>query len=402
MKRRASGPGAMIENVLRVIRRRTASIAVVALIGFAVALVAAEAIETAPARPDFKTISTPSSPGERFPSAVWSRADDPAQFGWSRAGLQQARARADALGSSAVVIVDDGVVIDAWGDLKKRYQCRSMRKSFLSMLYGAAVERGQIDLSASLEALGIDDEPPLTEDERRATVFDLLTARSGVYHAANFESAGMRKKRPPRGAHPPGDYWYYNNWDFNALGGIYERETGERVFDAFRREIAEPIGMERHLPEDGRYFHGDYSVFPAYRFRLSPLDLARLGLLMARDGVWRGERVLPAGWTERMTRAYVDTGRKGFHAGYGMMWWVGDDGYAAVGARGQRLFVLPDDDIVIVHFVDADVKGLRAKTSDIRSLVELILAARDDETAPAPVNMDAAARAPLNAPAPQQ
>ena len=311
-----------------------------------------------------------------YPTDRWHRAARPEMLGWSSKTLADAKAESERLGTSAVVIVENGVVVDAWGNLHKRYQSRSVRKSYLSMLFGQAVADGDIDLSATLEELGIDDKSPLTPEERQATVFDLLTARSGVYHPANFESRGMRRKRPPRGSHPPGSFWYYNNWDFNALGTIYERATGDSIFDAFRRQIAGPLQMQHHRAEDTTYFRGRHSVHPAYRFRMSPLDLARIGLLYLRHGVWQGRQVLPAGWVAQSTRAYVDTGRIGFHAGYGFMWWVGEDGFAAVGARGQRLFVMPARNLVIVHIVDADEKDRRMRTKQIRVLLQKILGAQ--------------------------
>lgn len=337
---------------------------------------------------DFVRLTTYDGTRSYYPTDRWHRAARPEMLGWSSKTLADAKAESERLGTSALVIVENGVVVDAWGNLRKRYQSRSMRKSYLSMLFGKAVADGDVDLSATLEDLGIDDEPPLTPEERQATVFDLLTARSGVYHPANFESRGMRRKRPPRGSHPPGSFWYYNNWDFNALGTIYERATGESIFDAFRQQIAGPLQMQHHQAEDTTYFNGKHSLHPAYRFRMSPLDLARIGLLYLRDGVWQGREILPAGWVEQSTRAYVDTGRIGFYAGYGFMWWVGKDGFAAVGARGQRLFVMPSRNLVIVHLVDADEKDRRMRTKQIRVLLQKILsartAARSDGGAPPP------------------
>ncbi|MGF1544757.1 MAG: serine hydrolase domain-containing protein [Parvularculaceae bacterium] len=366
-------------NPLGALRRHplaAAAIAPLALVGLVVATTSLPAPSPPPRDDGAFVLARGAVDGSTYPGAQWARAAAPEALGWSAEKLAEARAYSRELGSSAVVIVDRGVVVDAWGDLTKTYQCRSMRKSFLSALYGRPVEEGLVRLDATLAELGVDDEPPLTPAEKRATVFDLLTARSGVYHPANFESSGMRRKRPNRGSEAPGERWFFNNWDFNALGTIYEEATGERVFDAFDAEIAKPIGMERFSIEDTQYHRGDDSVHPAYRFRMSPLDAARFGLLMARGGVWNGERVVSAAWLRRSTRAYVDTGRQGFHAGYGFMWWVGDDGFAAVGARGQRIFVMPSRDIVVAHFVDADVDDLRVRTSDIRRLLQRILDAK--------------------------
>ena len=162
-----------------------------------------------------------------------------------------ARAFSERLGSAAVMIVDDGIVVDAWSDITRNYICHSMRKSLLSGLFGIYVAQGKIDISRTLEELGIDDHTPLTEEEKQATVADLLKARSGIYIPAVGESAGMRASWPERGSHEPGTFWYYNNWDFNALGTIFDQEAGERsIYEAFRKRIAEPIGMQDFATEN--------------------------------------------------------------------------------------------------------------------------------------------------------
>ena len=66
--------------------------------------------------------------------------------------------------------------------------------------------------------------PKLTLEEKEATVRDLLVARSGVYHIAQEEAPAMAAARPKRNSHPHGTFWYYNNWDFNALGTISKSE----------------------------------------------------------------------------------------------------------------------------------------------------------------------------------
>ena len=77
-----------------------------------------------------------------------------------------------------------------------RYPAQLRRKSSLSALIGIAVAHHQIDLDDTVGKLGIDDSPPsLTEDEKQATVRDLLEARSGVYHGANYETPDMAARR---------------------------------------------------------------------------------------------------------------------------------------------------------------------------------------------------------------
>ena len=53
----------------------------------------------------------------------------------------------------------------------------------------------------------------------------------------------MKAERPARGAHEPGTWWWYNNWDFNVAGAIFERCAGQGVHEAFAQRIAAPLGM---------------------------------------------------------------------------------------------------------------------------------------------------------------
>ncbi|RLC69961.1 MAG: amide hydrolase, partial [Chloroflexi bacterium] len=103
-----------------------------------------------------------------YPGKVWQRAETPEQIGWSSEKLTVARAYSERIGSAAVMIVDDGIVVDAWGDITRKYKCHSMRKSLLSALIGIHVDEGHIDLSNTMEELGIDDnEPSLTPAEKQ-------------------------------------------------------------------------------------------------------------------------------------------------------------------------------------------------------------------------------------------
>ena len=186
-----------------------------------------------------------------FPGAEWERVAL-AESGWSEAGLAQARTFSDQIRSSAVMIVQHGKVVAEWGNTTKPMELASIRKSLLSALVGIAVSEHLINLDSTLGELGIDDTPPsLTEVEKGATVRQLLQARSGVYHHALYETPGMAKARPPRYSHAPGTFWYYNNWDFNALGTIYERATGTGIFDALNQQDRQ---ADRHagLPAAGR------------------------------------------------------------------------------------------------------------------------------------------------------
>jgi CubicO group peptidase (beta-lactamase class C family) len=293
-----------------------------------------------------------------YPGVAWEYAD-PQTAGWSRASLDSARAYFSSLPPASLVVVDGGKVVVEWGDPAKRIKVSSIRKSFLSALVGIHVSAGQIDLDMSLAQLGIDDEPPLNDTEKTATFRMLLQSRSGVFHPYVGGAPQDRARMPQRGNHPPGTFWYYNNWDFNAAGTAFERRTGAKIGADFLQRVANPIRMQDFRREDSYSFGGtpasqavEQSVHPAYHFRVSARDLARFGYLFLRNGTWESRQVVPADWVTESTRAVSKTGNDG---GYAYLWWV--DGwpgvsthsFSAMGALAKYLIVLPERDLVVVY-----------------------------------------------------
>jgi len=321
-----------------------------------------------------------------YPGASWERVASAESVGWSSEGLKAAREYAGTINTEAVMIVVGGRVLDEWGPTATKFNIHSIRKSLLSALYGIHVADGEIDLSLTMKNLGIDDnEPSLTEVEKQATVHDLLKARSGVYHPALYETAGMAAARPPRHSHAPGTFWYYNNWDFNTLGFIFEHLTKTNLFRDFKARIADPIGMEDFQVGDTQYVSGADSVYPAYPFRMTARDMARFGLLFLRNGRWGWRQIVPASWVAESVTSYSDAGNSG---GYGYLWWIAVDGrhlpgvtmpegsYSARGAGGHYILVIPSYDLVIVHRVNTDIQGRSVRSAEFGHLVKLILDAK--------------------------
>lgn len=321
-----------------------------------------------------------------FPDKKWTKAKSPENYGWSTEKLKLARDFASTLDTSAVLIVEDGVIVDEWGETSTKYNVHSVRKSLLSGLIGIAVDEGKINLDDTLEKLGIDDnEPKLTSEEKQARVADLLKGRSGVYHNALYETEGMRNSRPSRGSHPPGTFWYYNNWDFNALGTIYEKSVRSTIFEEFQKRIAEPLQMEDFSVKDTEYIRGSDSIHPAYLFRMSARDLARYGLLFLREGEWRGKQIISKKWIAESTKYYSSAGGWG---GYGYMWRVEAEGriwnhvslpagtFCAAGRGGHWLVVVPKQKLVIAHRVNTDISGNDVDGNQWGKLLELILTAK--------------------------
>jgi CubicO group peptidase (beta-lactamase class C family) len=335
-----------------------------------------------------------------YPGKAWEQVA-PESLGFSSAGLAAAHARLATTASTGLMAVVGGRVVFAYGDVDTVSYVASVRKSLLSMLYGVHVQRGAIDLDATLAQLGIDDRGDLTDVERQARVRDLLTARSGVFHPAANEGDDLAHA-PPRGSQPPGTFFLYSNWDFNALGTIFEAATRQSIYDAFQRDLATPIGLQDFRREDHRRT-GDatQSIHLAYHFRLSVRDMARLGYLMLRDGRWEDRQIIPAAWVRESTRAIVPVSalnppeKRNDPWGYGHLWWVWDGAntpsayrgaYLAAGAAGQFIAVLPALDLVVAHKT-VPQGGREVSVGQFLSILDLIVTAKTGATEPVEVRV---------------
>ena len=150
----------------------------------------------------------------------------------------------------------------------------------------------------------------------------------------------------------PGTTFVYNSGSTHLLSAIIKGTTGDTIDVYAEKHLFGPLGIDKHhwkktprgLPdtEGGLY--------------LLPRDLAKIGFLFLNDGVWEGERLLPAGWVERAVTPWVKdiapaNGRP--DPGYGYKWWVMQvtpDGrpraYAARGYGGQVLLVVPEKELI--------------------------------------------------------
>lgn len=300
-----------------------------------------------------------------------------AEAGYSEEKLQALASFLGESGSDSLLLLRDGKVFFEWGDTRKKLPIHSIRKALLNSLIGIHMGEGCLDLDLTLGELDIDDIPPgLTDAEKTATLEQVLQSRSGVYHPAAAESEGMSAARPARGSHAPGEHHYYNNWDFNVAGAVFERCTGQSIYDAFHEGIAKPLGMLDYgnriveLPEgdapvdadaDGFYqLESEHSRFPAYHFRMSAHDLALYGQLYLDEGRWQGRPLVPADWIRQSTQPVSITDPK-YGLAYGILWsvLVPDDpsqrpSFFHTGNAVHMLGVYPALGLVMVHRVDTD------------------------------------------------
>ncbi len=269
--------------------------------------------------------------------------------------LEALRAREGFGTNEAVVVLQGEQVLYRWGEVDAPMYVASVRKSIISLLFGVAAEKGLVRLDATLAELGIDEaRAPLTEVEKRATVRDLLKARSGIYIESSGETETMKAMRPRRGQYAPGEHFYYNNWDFNVLGVILEQRTGMGIGQLMDQWLAQPLGMTHFRAADVTYTAVASSEHRQYMIDISAEDLARIGAMVLQRGRFAGRQVVPEAWIDESLQPHSPLPERnqavpGIDA-HGYLWWIDSDAADAwaSGFYGQFMIIDRDAGIVVV------------------------------------------------------
>ncbi len=304
-----------------------------------------------------------------FSGKAWVQSADPAISDFNADKLAQLTSFIDDNArTTGMVVIHDGKMVYNYGDVEKISYIASCRKSVLSMLYGKHVENGTIDLNESIGNLGVDEKDGLLPVEKEATVYDIITSRSGVFHKAS--NGGYDKENAlERGSVQPGEYFLYNNWDFNVAGHILEEYTKTSIYEDMETQLAIPLGFQdwniRNQRKSGKKSKSRYL---AYHMYLSTRDMAKIGQLMLNRGQWNGQQLIPESWIvnststvtphETLVERWGPADPNTPEMSYGYMWWLMDnylddpayDGaYTAIGYGGQYITVIPRENLVIAH-----------------------------------------------------
>ncbi len=304
-------------------------------------------------------------PGEVWPGREWPRAT-PAQVGLEEAMLRKARGYA-LEGDGSGMIIRHGRLVMAWGDTKRRYDLKSTTKSIGSLALGLALLDGKVH---SLHEPAVRFHPALGKGKDANAPYDWLKKMT-LFHLAT-QTAGFAK---PGGTakvlFEPGTRWSYSdsgpNWLAECLTLLYRRDLRDLLFE----RVFAPVGIE---PSDLTWRNNAYRPrliegIPRREFGSgvsANVDaMARIGLLMLREGRWRDRRLLPAGFvhacatTPKPLRGLpvLDPKRYGAASNhYGLLWWNNSDGtlsgvprdaFWSWGLYDSLIVVIPSLDIVV-------------------------------------------------------
>lgn len=263
---------------------------------------------------------------------------------------------------SLLVLYKDKIIgekYDSGFDKNSRILGWSMTKSLTATYFGILQKKGKIDIYKPA---------PITEwknDKRsKITINDLLHMNSGLEWEEKYDKicdatlmlfqaedmAKVQREKPFTGK--PNESWNYSSGTTNLLSGILRNQfkTQQEYLDFWYSSLIDKIGMDSMLVETdmaGNYVGSSYAW-------ATTRDWGKFGLLYLHKGNWNGEQLFDESWAK-----YVATPTNTSNGRYGAHFWLNAGGkypdapkdlYYASGFQGQKIFIIPSKDLVIVRF----------------------------------------------------
>jgi CubicO group peptidase (beta-lactamase class C family) len=236
------------------------------------------------------------------------------------------------------------------------FDVRSVTKSFISALIGIALgEKNILNLDQPIFSCFPEYKANNTDPRKAAiTIKDLLTMKSGMAWDEDdeFERLALSDNWIQYiFSHPmadnPGKVFNYNSGASHILSELIRRVTGTNALEFARQRLFSPLGIHHlHWQTDPRHV-----PFGFAGLSLTVRDLAKLGLLYLRQGMWNATRILTPDYIHASTTAWSSGGFPE-DAQYGYHWWLLPSGlhpaFFAAGYGGQYLWVVPDLDLIVV------------------------------------------------------
>jgi CubicO group peptidase (beta-lactamase class C family) len=251
---------------------------------------------------------------------------------------------------------------------------RSATKTVTGILVGAAVDRGLLHAESPVLSFFSDRLPVANPDPRkeRITVEDFLTMSSLLECDDENEFSRGNEERmylvedwvkftldlPIKGfpdwqqkpeQSPYGRAWSYCTAGATTLGPLLERATKQSVPDFAQAALFKPLGIEsvkwQYQPLGNAMTGGG--------LQLRSRDLLKLGQLYLNGGRWQGRQVISEAWVRRSVSPHANARED---TDYGYLWWLqrfhvngrSIPTYGMYGTGGNKLYVLPDQGIVVV------------------------------------------------------
>lgn len=297
---------------------------------------------------------------------------------------------ADMAALRAVVVVRRGKLI------AERYFARahaslllpvfSVTKSVASLLVGQAIAQGKIiDLDQTVASLLPAGLVNPTAAAAQVSLRQILTGTTGLAYDWRAQSRALASAADPTGyvmglpkSTQAAGAWSYNDAAVSLLTPILEHAHGKPVAEVAKRDLFDPLGIERFDAQKDRAGH----VMSYAGLQLRPRDAAKIGWMVADGGRWNGRQIVPADWVAQSTQSHASPDWRVNPVtsdGYGYLWFTGQIGTVpvawALGYGAQIVLVAPSLQLVVTtNAMPPEPQQLSAQNDVVMGLVSRVIA----------------------------
>ena len=291
---------------------------------------------------------------------------DPLELDWNQNAIAQLKNWMSPSETRALIILHKGKIVhedysglDHQGqpfNQTSQWQWASAGKTLTSSMIGIVAEEGLLTLDdKTTDFLGLGWTDMLQEREDKIKISHQLTMTTGL-DDLNVDRSCVAPQCLTYLVEP-GNRWAYHNGPYTLLQSVVEEATGIKASDYSKQKIETPIGM------DGLWVNINNDIV----FFSSARDMARYGWMIANQGRWKDEQIVPSDFIKEAT-----TPSQTLNKSYGYLWWLNgqpsfmlpiierefngsllpdapDDSYLAIGKSGQVLMIVPSLELVIVR-----------------------------------------------------
>lgn len=255
---------------------------------------------------------------------------------------------------------------------ESRIHIYSVTKSIVSILIGIALDKGFI---TDIDQKVLDFFPDYVPKQREKTIQNItlknLLTMTAPYkyrfapYVKYFTSDDMVKFTLDLlgGRGKTGQFRYTPLIGPDLMTGILKKAAGRSVFDFAQENLFKPLGItaERsivfHSKEEQLAFNKatDISGWVSdpsgtntggWGLTLSAADMAKLGQLYLNGGLWNGKPIVSAEWINESTKEHSRWAK--MNLAYGYLWWLHEDGFAAMGDGGNVIYVNKEKELTVV------------------------------------------------------
>jgi len=295
-------------------------------------------------------------------------------------------------GISLLVVKNGKLVAEGYcRDMKDRDVKRNIQsatKSFTSLVFGIARDMGYFD---NLDQKLYDIIPEAFDSnlkKRDITLRHLMTMKSGLEfdNDAFAEQLHMDERKnqmkyilsKPLFAEPGTDYWY-RDCDPQLLGGAILKQTGKTLEEIADDKLFGPMGITDYFWEKNADGHN----WAAQALYMKPRDMAKIGILVLNQGMWKGQQLVSEEWIGQSTSIQTELEDRD----YGFYWWLYEPDYprlpdisaiAAEGSGGQMILVVSEMDLIIVMTSEPYTDGYTSLEWEFFPLAQMIINSIED------------------------